>query len=588
MINVDDQINLISDKPGCYLFYNSDGKVIYVGKAKRLRRRVSSYFKKVSSIKTMQLVRNISEIKTFITENEQEALILEQNLIKKYKPRFNIVLNDDKQYPYIVITNEPNPQYRYLRKYDKNSLKSFGPLPDGTSAREILKMLERIYPLRRCAGDLGKPCLYFHIQQCSGACFKEVSWEYYQDMINHVDEFFQTSSDEVKEKLTLKMTQAADNLQFEEANRIKKLIEHLNFSRVDQEVDLNDNLNRDVVASFISDNKIAFAILFYRQGKLVFKDDFVGDFEGQDLSELYESYLSQIYSKNMLPDYILVDEAIKIEDFANNYNNKLATVVGETEKKMLNLAMLNAQEVLRQSQLSKSIVLNNETTILKELQEMLDLPSYPHHIEIFDVANIMDEFVLGAMVVFKGGKPSFNDFRKYNIEIEEKGDYQRFQNMIYRRYQKALRENQELPDLIIADGGIIQVNAILSQLEILDLKIPVIGLVKDQNHRTDHILDLNKKDFLIPQQSPVFNFLKKLQDRVHNFAIAGFRKNQAKSLIQDVLKGVPLIGATTIAKIRSVYPTLSELKGAKIEDLEKLVSNKKACENLISFIKNLK
>ncbi|WP_338971788.1 excinuclease ABC subunit UvrC [Spiroplasma endosymbiont of Panorpa germanica] len=588
MKNVEEQLSLISENPGCYLFYNNLGKVIYVGKAKRLRRRVSSYFKKVSGIKTMQLVRNIHEIKTIITENEQEALILEQNLIKKYKPRFNIVLNDDKQYPYIVITNEPDPEYRYLRKYDKNSLKSFGPLPDGTSAREILKMLQRIYPLRRCLGNLGKPCLYYHIQQCSGACFQEVNWEYYQDKINHVDDFFRSSSEEVKNKLTSKMIQAADNLQFEEAGRIKKLIEHLNFSRVEQEVELNDNLNQDVIAFFVEEDKIAFSILFYRQGKLVFKDEFVGEFEGQNLNELHESYLSQIYAKNMLPDFILVDDSLNVEEFSNNYNGKITTVVSPTEKRLLNLALINAKEALRQSKLAKTIVLNNEVTILKNLEETLKLPNYPQHIEIFDVANILDEFVIGAMVVFKGGKPSFNDFRKYNIDIPKKGDYQRFQHMIYRRFQRGLREQQELPDLIIADGGIIQVNAIKSQLELLDLQIPVIGLVKDQHHNTDHILDLNKQDLIISKQSQLFNFLKKMQDRVHNFAISGFRNNQSNALVKDGLAQIPLIGQVTVNKIRSIYPTLEELKQADKIELKKIVKNPKAYNNLIDYIENLK
>ncbi|AHI54165.1 excinuclease ABC subunit C [Spiroplasma sabaudiense Ar-1343] len=587
-MEIKDKITTISDKSGCYLFLNLENKIIYVGKAKNLKRRVSSYFKKVSNIKTMQLVRSIADIKIMITESEQQALILEQNLIKKYKPRFNIVLNDDKNYPYIAITNQANPQYKYIRKYDKNSLKSYGPLPDGSSAREILKMLERLYPLWRCGITSGKPCLYYHIQQCSGACFKEVEWNYYQEMINQVDAFFNYDNLVVQEKLILKMTKAAENLQFEEAGRIKKLIEHLSFSKIDQEIDLNDNLNRDIVAGVIENDKISFVILFYRSGKLLFKDEYIGDYQGQEITELYESYLAQIYSKNMLPDFIVIDNEFDLSKFVENYSGKLVNAAGITEKKMWDLALLNAKESLKQSNLASAIVNNNESTILKKLQEILGLKSYPQHIEMFDVANILDEHVTGAMVVFKGGKPSYSDFRRYNIDISDKGDYQRFQNMVYRRYQKLLKGNLEAPDLIIADGGIIQVNAILSQLEILGLEIPVIGLVKNERHKTDHIIDLDKNPLKIKTQSSLFNLLAKIQDTVHNFAISGFRNKQTKSLTQNFLEKIPGIGPTTISKIHSIYPTLNDIKQASVNDLKKIIKNQKALDNLLVYLHDQK
>ncbi|WP_338985399.1 excinuclease ABC subunit UvrC [Spiroplasma endosymbiont of Diplazon laetatorius] len=581
---MDNIVKNLPEKPGCYLYKNKDNKIIYVGKAKNLKKRVSSYFNKAHNFKTTQLVRDIVDIETIVTDNEKESLILEQNLIKKYRPRYNIVLNDDKKYPYIAITKEKDPVYVYTRNYDNKNQISFGPLPDGTSARNILKTLERIYPLRRCKGNLGKPCIHFHIDQCSGACFKDVENSYYENQINNVKNFFNRTNDDFKNKLEEKMFIASDNLQFEEAQRIKDIISHLNFSVTEQFVDFNDNLNRDVFNYYETEEYISFVVLFYRSGKLILKDQVIIKNKSQDIESLFENFIMQIYAKNMLPDYIVIPQTLENTSLQLLFKDKITYGNDESSLKILELAKNNAQEYIRQEELYKSQRSISKEELLDKLQKTLKLPKYPYHIEMFDVANILDEFVTGAMVVFKGGQPSFNDFRKYNIIIEEKGDFQRMQNMIYRRYQKDLGQEINLPDLIIMDGGKIQVHAAKSQLELLDLDIPVIGLVKNDKHKTEYILDTNEQEIILDKSSEEFKFLELIQNRVHNYAIASFRKKQAKSFSKDDLSSIKGIGEKMIKKINELYPSRMDFYNASQEEIKKIVKK----DEIVIAVKELK
>ncbi|AUM62458.1 excinuclease ABC subunit UvrC [Spiroplasma monobiae] len=574
----------LPEKPGCYLYKNKDNKIIYVGKAKNLKKRVSSYFNKAHNFKTTQLVRDIVDIETIVTDNEKESLILEQNLIKKYRPRYNIVLNDDKKYPYIAITKEKDPVYVYTRNFDNKNQISFGPLPDGTSARNILKTLERIYPLRRCKGNLGKPCIHFHIDQCSGACFREVDPKFYDDQINNVKNFFNRTNEDFKNKLEEKMFIASDNLQFEEAQRIKDIISHLNFSVTEQFVDFNDNLNRDVFNFFETEEYIAYVVLFYRSGKLILKDQIIVKNKSQDPKALFENFIMQIYAKNMLPDFIVIPKELENTSLKLLFKDKITYGNDEGNLKVLELAKNNAKEFIRQEEMYKSQKSISKEELLDKLQKTLKLPKYPYHIEMFDVANILDEFVTGAMVVFKGGQPSFNDFRKYNIIIDEKGDFQRMQNMIYRRYQKDLNQEINLPDLIIMDGGKIQVHAAKSQLELLDLDIPIIGLVKNDKHKTEYILDTNEQEIRLDKSSEEFKFLELVQNRVHNYAISSFRKKQAKSFSKDDLSSIKGIGEKMIIKINHSYPSRNDFYNASHEEIKKIVKK----DEIVLAIKELK
>lgn len=579
------QLKTIPEKPGCYLYFNKDDKVIYVGKAKNLKKRVNSYFNKAHNFKTTKLVREIFKLETIITDNEKESLLLEQNLIKKYKPRFNIVLNDDKSYPYIAITNEKDPMYLYTRNYDRKNKISFGPLPDGTSARNIMRTLERIYPLRRCKGNLNKPCIHYHINQCSGACFKEVDKDYYDKQIRLVQDFFDGKSTDVKEKLQQKMFLASENLQFEEAQRIKEIIRHMEFTLIQQSVDLNDNLNRDVFNYFEYDNYICFTVLFYRGGKLALKDQDIFKYEGQNIFEMMKSFVMQIYAKNILSDYIILPSEIELDDLKQLFGNKVLDENDTISKKLLDLAKKNAQEFLYQKiNYSDQNVLTKEE-LLTELQNTLNLPKFPSHIEMYDVANILDEFVTGAMVVFKQGVPSKNDFRKYNIDIEHPDDYHRMQNMIERRYSKDKDDHDKWADLIITDGGIIQVNAARETLNKLGINIPIIGLVKNDHHKTEYIFNHDNQKIYLEKNTQLFKMLESFQMRVHNFAISGFRKRQSNNLLKDdLVANVKGLGPTTAKKLYESFLTLKNIKAASFDELLAIIKNKQTTKNLFEYL----
>ncbi|QEH61578.1 excinuclease ABC subunit C [Spiroplasma chinense] len=586
---IENQIKLIPEKPGCYVYYNKNKQVIYVGKAKNLKRRVSSYFNKAHNIKTTKLVRDIVSFETFITQNEKESLLLEQNLIKKYKPRYNVVLNDDKKYPYIAITNEKDPKYIYIRNFDKKNKASFGPLPDGSSARNILYALERIYPLRRCNGNLGEPCIYYHINQCSGACFKEVEPKYYQDQIEKVTNFFNGKSNDVEKRLNEKMVRAAENLQFEEAQRIKELIGHLSFTLTKQDVDLNDNLNRDVFNYFEYEEYICLNVLFYRNGKLTLKNNEIIKNDGQDIAELFKSFIMQIYTKNLVPDYVLVPKEIEVGDLKSIFGDRLIDDSLENSKRLIELSKDNAKEFLLQKIHYSDQVQVTKQDILNELKDAFNLPTYPFHIEMYDVANILDEFVTGAMVVFKEGLPSKNDFRKYNIDIDQEGDYHRMYDMIYRRYKRDINNPEKFADLIIMDGGIIQVHAAKKALDELEIKVPVIGLVKNDKHKTEYVLDLNEQKVYLDKQSELFKLLESFQLRVHNFAISGFRKRQVKGTIKNnELENVKGIGSLTIKKLYEKFINLENMSQASSEELNEIIKNKNVSERLVEYLKGRK
>ncbi|QGS51680.1 excinuclease ABC subunit UvrC [Spiroplasma tabanidicola] len=588
-MSVENQLKTLPEKPGCYMYFNKDNKVIYVGKAKNLKKRVSSYFTKAHDVKTTKLVRDIVKLETIITLNEKESLLLEQNLIKKYKPRYNIVLNDDKNYPYIAITNEKDPEYIYVRNYNAKNKKSFGPFPDGSSARKILRTIERIYPLRRCKGNLGHPCTYYYIQQCSGACFKEVEQTYYENQIKKIENFFLGVSDDVQNILESKMLQAAKNLQFEEAQRIKEIIEHLKFTTEKQDVDLNDNINRDIFNYYEFENYICFTVLFYRSGKLSLKNNEVIKNEGQDINDLFKSYILQIYTKNLVPDFIGIPIEINVEDLKLYLEKNIINENDLNTNRLLNLAKENAKEFLFQK---LHYANNNNITkedILKQLQVLLKLDSFPYHIEMYDVANMLDEYVTGAMVVFKNGIVSKNDFRKYNIEINEKGDYHRIKEMIYRRYSKDADFPEKWADLLIMDGGIIQVHAAKEALKSLNINIPIMGLVKNDNHKTESILDLEERKIEIDKKSDLFKLLENFQLRVHNYAISGFRKRQQKGILkEDYISKVKGLGDIKIKKLYENFKSISSMQTLSVDQLNEVIKNKKIAEILFEHLKNYK
>ncbi|WP_338955349.1 excinuclease ABC subunit UvrC [Spiroplasma endosymbiont of Polydrusus cervinus] len=584
-LSLKEQVKILPTKPGCYLFYNSYHQVLYVGKAKNLRSRVSSYFNKVYNYKTTRLVQETVRLETIITKTEKEALILEHNLIKQYKPKYNILLNDDKHYPYIVIMKEKDPQYLYVRNVHQKYARSYGPFPEGSHAREIIKVLERLYPLRRCKGNLGKPCLYYHINQCSGACFKVVPLEYYTKMIKKVHTFFNGNFTETKILLEKRMLQAADNLQFEEAQKLKVLIRNLNWTLSSQTVEmLNQRDDLDVISLYQTEKHLVLTTLFYRAGKLNYKDyEYYHLDLPEDCQELYRLYLQNIYQKNILPTKIIVNETIALPELNLLFDNRVSHPKKPVEKAIMQLATTNSYESYLQYQTTAQRELNN-AEVLKELQILLGLKELPYLIEMIDIANINDEFVTGGVIVYKNGCPSRNDYRKYNLNISYQDDTHRIAAVVARRYRKIIEEEQPLPNLIIMDGGIQQVNACLKELAALNLTVPVIGLVKNNQHKTDHLLNLKKEKVSLDKSSRLFLFLTRIQDDVHHYAIISFRRRQTKALTTSILETVPGLGKRRITLLNRHFESIGAMQKASSDELYQILHNKKLVENLRKFL----
>nr|VZS00573.1 UvrABC system protein C [Mycoplasma feriruminatoris] len=575
------QVDLLTNKPGCYLFLNKEKQVIYVGKAKNLKKRVSTYFNKAYNIKTTRLIREIADLKYFIVDNEKESLLLEKNLIKKYHPKYNVLLNDDKTYPYIIITNQKDPMYKYVRKYDKKALKNYGPLPIGSNARNILLTLQRLFPLRMCKGDLKKPCLYYHLNQCSGACFKEVDPSYYENQIKQVDKFFKGDINQVKQTLINQMQKASDNLQFEQAKRIKDQITSLDFITAKQNVDIVTNKNIDVVNYEINQDKICFVMLFYRLGQLTYKDEYIQDYDGQNLSELFNSYLQQIYQKNIYPDVLLIPNEIELLDLDENLLEFSSYSLDKQNDVFVKLAKQNAIDSLNKSIISNNINSGDEIEILNQLQQISNASKYLKRIEMFDISNIYNQFITGACIVYINGKPIRNEFRKYNIDSSYTSDFSRMKFMLEKRFLKKINQKEELPDLIIVDGGIIQIHAAKEVLNKLNLNIDVIGLSKDDHHKTRYLIDVFEQTIDIKNFKKLFNFLTSLQIRVDEYAKSGFRKKYHNQLNDQVLliKGV---GKKTNLKLYKHFKTIDNIKKADFEELNKVINNKKITNLIIS------
>ncbi|KAF5279613.1 hypothetical protein FQR65_LT15361 [Abscondita terminalis] len=363
------------------------------------------------NFKTTNLVNEIVDVQTIITSNEKEALLLEQNLIKSHKPKYNIVLNDDKKYPYIVITNEKDPEYKYVRNYNKNYKYNFGPFPDGSKAYSIIKILKRVYPLRNCKGNLGKPCLYYQINQCSGACFKNVLNSYYEEMFKKISNFFNADSKEIQEILILKIQKAVELLQFEEAERIKNDLLHIDLAIKKQEVDLEIKINLDVINYEVIDDKICFVIIFYRGGKMINLDYNIFDFQKENEEDLFRTFMLQLYAKNSSDMPIVVPKKADITELEEIYK----VTYDSKFDNLLEIASVNAIEYLKNQKLKKNIHISNENETLLELQNIINLDKLPYHIEVYDIANLYEEHITGGMVVFKGAKVSTNEFRKYNL-----------------------------------------------------------------------------------------------------------------------------------------------------------------------------
>ncbi len=568
-----EELSLVPHLPGCYLMKNKDNIVIYVGKSKNLKNRLSSYFNREHTGKTMMLVREIDHFEYIVTNTEMESLLLEINLIKKYTPKYNILYRDDKSYPYIELTDEKIPRLRIIRRINVKKIKNnlFGPYPNVGAARRVVEILNRVYPLRKCNTYEKRECLYYHIGECLGYCTKNIDEEIIKEMKTEIISFLNGNTKVLTNKLKEKMNKYSNNMEYEKALEYKELLNYINITTEKQKVDLDDRVNIDVVGYYSKDNYISIQILFIRGGKLLDRNRNIFPMVGDEEEEL-SNYLLNFYSKNVSnTKEILVPNNIDTNTFSELFNIKFITPVKGEKKKILSLAEDNARIYYEEQMTYIKRDEDKITNALNELKEKLNIPS-ADRIELFDNSNLFGSFNVSGMVVFKMGKPSKNDYRKYKITNDVNDDYGTMKEVIYRRYFKVLKENLEMPDLIIVDGGIGQINVAREVISSLGLKIEVCGLKKDDTHSTNMLLGKDPlEEIKIDKQSDLFLLLTKMQDEVHNFTISYHKNIRSKGALSSVLDNIEGIGEVRKNKLLKKYKTISKMKEAPLEELEEIL-----------------
>ena len=571
------KLALLPDRPGCYLMKDINAKIIYVGKAKNLKHRVRSYFKSSHEGKTAKLVSEIRDFETIITSTDKEAFLLEITLIQKHQPYFNIKLKKGTGYPYIKITNERDPQMMITGQVKKDGGYYFGPYPNVYAAEGTLHFLQKVYPLRRCKGNLGRPCLYYHMGQCLGACFQEVPVATYDRQIAKIKSFLNGNVSSVKKSLQQKMATASKNLKFERAAELRDQIHYIEQTVEKQKIISHDHTPRDLFNYYVDKGWISIQVFFIRQARLMKREKRIFPCINTPEEEL-ASFILQFYNRknNVLPREILVPQAVDRSTLAQILHVPLRTPQRGQKRDLLQMAQENAKLVLLEK--FRLMELDNRQTVeaQKQIFSALDLP-YGHVIESFDHSHIQGMDSVSAMVSFVDGKPQKSNYRKYKIknELEEHNGADEAANtreVIYRRYSRLLKEKKPLPDLILMDGGLIELRVVLDVLHNeLGIHIPVAGMVKDNHHNTSHLI-VGEQGLNVPldPKSEGFYLLQRIQDEVHRFVISYHRKTHSKNALSSQLESIKGVGPKTRIKLLKNYGSVRKIKEAPVEDLMKL------------------
>jgi len=567
-----DELKLVPHLPGSYQMYNKDNVIIYVGKAKDLKNRLSSYFNGRVTGKTKMMVSEVDRFEYIVTNSELEAFILELNLIKKYDPRFNILLKDDKSYPYIEYVRKPFPSLKVVRylniKKHKDKL-LFGPFVNVYAARRIVNLINRLYPLKKCDTMPKNVCLYYHIGECLGYCSKNIDLVSLNNMEQEILSFLRGNESVITNKLLEKIDFYSNEMNYEKAKELKDELDYIKVVIEKQRVELLDNIDRDIINYYFDKGYLSIEILFLRNGKLIGHKNIIIPVMEDYLSEL-EYYIALYYNKHEIPKRILISNDINKDLLSDIINTKFETSIKGNKRKLLDMAYNNAKINLENkiSELERKSITSSGAN--KELGELLGINIY--RIDVFDNSNIFGNFNVSGMVVFKNGLPSKNDYRKYKITVDKNDDYNTMKEVIYRRYYRCLIEKSELPDLILVDGGKSQIHACIDTLNELNLNIKVCGLVKNDKHRTSDLMDgdtLNIYD--IDKTSNLFHYLTRIQDEVHRYTINYHRTIRSKGSISSILDNIEGIGNKRKKELIKVYGSVKKISEASIEDLSKYV-----------------
>ena len=584
---IKEKLSLVPQLPGCYLMKNKDGIIIYVGKAKKLKNRLSSYFRGTHTGKTARLVSEIVDFEYIVVNSEIESLVLENNLIKQYDPKYNILLRDDKSYPYIELSNDKVPKLSIVRSINrkKNLNHLYGPYPNVSAARNIVNLLNRMYPLRKCNTYQKTPCLYYHIGQCLGYCTNNVDENKIVEMKNDIIKFLNGDHSLITKKIKDEMYLESSKMHYEKALELKELLDYIDVVLTKQQVEMGDNTDRDIFGYYEEKGYLSIQVFFIRGSKLIGKHSHIFPLV-DDAINSFISYISTFYDKDIImPKEILVPNDVDTNILSEYLKTKVLTFTKGDKKKLIDMCNNNAEILLHEK---FELIKKDEakTTLANdELRDILKLDKLDR-IEIFDNSNLFGSFNVSGMVVYKDGKEAKNEYRKFKITNDKNDDYGTMREVIYRRYFRVLKDNLERPDLIIVDGGIGQMHIAREVIASLNMNIPVIGLKKDDKHATNALL-ANDPIIEIPidKSSNLFHYLERMQDEVHNYTISYHKQLRSKGSLGSILDNIEGIGAKRKLMLLKKYKSINKLKEVSLEELKEILPDKLA-NNLYNYLNN--
>lgn len=583
---IKNKLAILPDEPGCYLMKDRQDTIIYVGKAKNLKNRVRSYFNGSHNGKTLRLVNEIQDFEYIVTSSDLEALILELNLIKLHDPKYNVRLKDDKTYPFIKITNEPYPRLQIVRKVRKDKAKYFGPFPNASAAVEVKKLLDRIYPLRKCDVMPKQVCLYYHMNQCLAPCVSDIPKETVQQMVQNVTNFLEGGHQEVKAELETKMQEAAEKLEFERAKELRDQIAHMDTVMEKQKMVMKDMTNRDVFGYSVEKGWMCVQVFLVRQGKLLERDVSIFPMH-RDAEEEFLTYVGRFYElpEHFKPREILLPDVADAELLKEALQVNVLVPKRGQKKELVDLAIKNAEIAIHEK--FQLLERQEERTYgaCVQIGEALNIQT-PLRMEAFDNSHMHGADPVSAMVVFIDGKPEKKEYRKYKTrEAARHDDYGAMQEVIRRRYSRALKEGLPLPDLIIVDGGKGQMEVARSVIEDeLGLSIPIAGLVKDEKHNTSQLLYGEPPEPInLKKTSDGFYLLQRIQDEVHRFAITFLRQQHQTNAITSILDRIPGVGPKRKQQLLKHFGSVKKIQEATEAQLVEAGLPKKLAESTVSF-----
>lgn len=575
------KISLLPDVPGSYQMKDENGTIIYVGKAKSLVKRVKQYFTRPQVGKVARMVAEIRDFDIIETNSEKEALLLEISLIHKYYPKYNIMLMDDRMYPYIALKKKDDPYLKIARSDKEKGYYYFGPFPNSSDAFKMIDLLNKIYPLRKCKTIPNKPCLYYHLGQCLAPCIRKVEPEEYKQMVNDITKFLNGDTESVTSQLKKKMKEYADKMEFERAAEYKKLLDAVKVTTSSQKIIFPDHVNRDIVVYSIREGYICVVFLLYRKGVLLGKNTYVEELE-DDINDFLEDIIVQFYEKHTdHPKELIVPTKDITEVLTDSLDFNVISPTRGKKRDLMAMALENSKQMLDQH-FQTARLTDNVLKLLEELQHKLGLTKTPLDIELYDNSHTQGYEPVGAMVKYINGEKAPQQYRKYKItQPNPQDDLASMREVLTRRFTRLKEENAKMPDLIILDGGYTQCQIGLEVKEETGVDIPLAGLQKNDKHETDTLINADTgEEIPLERNSPLFFLLMRMQDEIHRYAITYHRGKRAKAVFKTIYDDIKGIGDKRKQKLLDIYPTMESLEGIKMEELSQLVPEEAAQEIL--------